>query len=228
MISAVIAAAGRGQRMGADKNKVLLSLKNRPVIWYTVSAFLQAGADEIIVVTSKECLEDMHSALSGISGDIMITEGGKTRQESVLKGIKAAGGDYVCIHDGARAFVTAELIRKTIDDCMKFGAAAPGVKIKDTVKKAGSDRFIEATVDREALYLIQTPQVFKRDEILKCHMDAERDGLSVTDDCSVMEHYGHKVYISEGSYDNIKLTTPEDMETGEQILNRRGGYERNV
>ena len=125
------------------------------------------------------------------------------------------------IHDGARALVTDKEIDTVINDCIKYGAAAVGVPCKDTIKIAGKDGFIKGTVNRETSFLIQTPQAFYTEEIRSLHKKAEMDGFSVTDDCMIAEHYGKSVKISEGSYDNIKLTTPEDVVVAEQIIKRR-------
>ncbi len=220
MVSAVIVAAGRGTRMGADRNKVFLELMGRPVISYTIEAFSDTSVSEVIIVTSKECMADMSGVCEEYGFCCKIVEGGATRQASVKNGIAAASKDIVCVHDGARAFITKEIIEQVIENCVKYGASAVGVNCKDTMKLVSDDGFIESTVDREMLYSIQTPQVFYRDELLEAHKRAERDGVSVTDDCALFELYGKKVHVTCGSYDNIKLTTPEDMAVGEKILKR--------
>ena len=147
--------------------------------------------------------------------------GGSTRQDSGLNGIKVASGDIVCIHDGARALITPDLINKSIEDCRKYGAAALGVICKDTMKISDGEGYIDHTVDRETLYSIQTPQVFYKKDIMECHLKAEQDKKSVTDDCSLFELYGKKVYITPGSYYNIKFTTPEDLIIGELLLKKQ-------
>lgn len=222
MVSAVIVAAGRGTRMGADKNKVFLELAGKCVITYTIEAFVKSIADEIIIVTSEECMDDLKAVLPACGKPVKVVLGGATRQESVLNGITAASGDIVCIHDGARAFITPDMIAGVIADCKKYGAAAVGVSSKDTMKLVSDDGFIESTVDRDKLYSIQTPQVFNRVELIDVHTKAKADGIEVTDDCALFELYGKKVYVTDGSYDNIKLTTPEDMAVGEMILKRQG------
>ena len=212
-ITAVIVAGGKGTRMGADKNKVFLKILGREVLYYTISAFEKNDKiDDIIVVTGKNDIKKVS----------YITEGGATRQESVMNGLKKAEGDIVLIHDGARALVTDDEINNSVADCIKFGAAAVGVKCKDTLKSADSDGFIAGTVDREKTFMIQTPQVFYLDKILDMHQKALDENFVATDDCMIAEHYGVKIKISDGSYDNIKLTTPEDMIIGERILRKRG------
>lgn len=224
-ITAVIVAGGKGTRMGADKNKVFLQIMDKEVLFYTISAFERnSRIDDIVVVTGKNDIDEC-IALVGkyqLNKIKCITEGGMTRQQSVKNGLMKADGDIVLIHDGARALVTETEINNSIDDCIKYGAAAVGVKCKDTLKSADIDGFISGTVDRESTYLIQTPQTFYLDKILNLHKRAEKEGFEATDDCMIAEHYGVKIKISAGSYDNIKLTTPEDMIIGERILKKRG------
>ena len=224
-ITAVIVAGGKGTRMGADKNKVFLKILGREVLYYTISAFEKNDKiDDIIVVTGKNDIEECQILVDkyDIKKVSYITEGGATRQESVMNGLKKAEGDIVLIHDGARALVTDDEINNSVADCIKFGAAAVGVKCKDTLKSTDSDGFIAGTVDREKTFMIQTPQVFYLDKILDMHQKALDENFVATDDCMIAEHYGVKIKISDGSYDNIKLTTPEDMIIGERILRKRG------
>lgn len=224
-VTVIIAAGGKGTRIGAGKNKVFLKLIDKEVLYYTISAFENnRNIDDIIVVTSEVDIGECESLISryNFTKIVKVIKGGKTRQESVIKGLRECDGDIVLIHDGARAFVTDSEIDNTLSDCIKYGAAAVGVKCKDTLK-ISSGGFIKETVDRENTYLIQTPQAFQRKEILSLHEKAFAEGLEATDDCMIAEHYGVKIKISEGSYDNIKLTTPEDMIIGESILKERGG-----
>lgn len=224
-VTVIIAAGGKGTRIGAGKNKVFLKLLDKEVLYYTISAFENnKNIDDIIVVTAEADIGDCEKLINryNFTKIAKIIKGGKTRQESVIKGLRECDGDIVLIHDGARAFVTDSEIDNTLSDCIKYGAAAVGVKCKDTLK-ISSGGFIKETVDRENTYLIQTPQAFQRKEILSLHEKAFAEGLEATDDCMIAEHYGVKIKISEGSYDNIKLTTPEDMIIGESILKERGG-----
>ena len=210
-ITAVIVAGGKGTRMGADKNKVFLKILGREVLYYTISACEKKDKiDDIIVVTGKNDIEECQILVDkyDIKKVSYITEGGATRQESVMNGLKKAEGDIVLIHDGARALVTDDEINNSVADCITFGAAAVGV--------------IAGTVDREKTFMIQTPQVFYLDKILDMHQKALDENFVATDDCMIAEHYGVKIKISDGSYDNIKLTTPKDMIIGERILRKRG------
>lgn len=227
-VTAIILAGGKGTRMKAGKNKVFLQIGSREVLHYTISAFeWNRNIDDIIVVTAADDMEECRSLVknSNFKKVRCITGGGNTRRQSVFNGLKTADGDIVLIHDGARALVTDREIDNAIEDCMRFGAAAVGVRCKDTLKSADMSGFISGTVDRESTYLIQTPQAFKTDEIMFLHERADNEGFEATDDCMIAEHYGVRVKISEGSYENIKLTTPEDMIMAENILRNRGEIE---
>ena len=222
-INAVIVAAGMGSRMKAGKNKVYVDLCGKPVLWHTVKAVADSGVfDKIVVVTGYDNIEECSVLLSEFDIDWTVCIGGDTRQESVKNGLFACGDcDFVAIHDGARALVTTDIIKNTVNAAIKYGAAAPGVHPKDTLKLVNGDNIITKTVDRDNVYAIQTPQVFKYDDIVKGHEIAEADGAAVTDDCMIIERMGKIVKITEGSYDNIKLTTPEDMYIANEILKKR-------
>ena len=226
-INGVIVAAGSGSRMGAGMNKVYMELDGVAVLKHTVRTMAESGCfDKLVIVTGLEDIQRCSILLADIDIDYTVCPGGETRQESVYLGLLASGEcDYVAIHDGARALVTAEIIKNTIEDAKKYGAAAPGVHPKDTLKAVDAQGLIEGTIDRESVYNIQTPQVFRYEDIVKAHEAAINEGVSVTDDCMLMECMGKAVKVSEGSYDNIKLTTPEDMYIAKLILERRSGKE---
>lgn len=223
-IYAIIVAGGSGSRMGADKNKVLLDFCGKSVLRRTVEKFSEhSQINKIIVVTRKCDRAECKTALNGI--DVEFADGGDTRQKSVFSGLKKCdNADYVLIHDAARALIETDTITNVIADCIRYKAAAVGVKCKDTLKTVDENGCIVGTVDREFTYNIQTPQAFLYDDILKAHQKAEADAVSATDDCALIEHYGGVIKLTEGSYDNIKLTTPDDMAVGEMILKRRGGF----
>lgn len=222
--SAIIVAGGKGSRMGYEKNKVLMPVLDQEVIVYTLKAFSENKyIDDICLVVGIDDLtvcEDLVKT-HGLFKVKKIVTGGATRQESVYNGLLNTDADFVCIHDGARALITDDLISKTIQDAYSFSASAPGVKPKDTLKSVDDGGFIKETVDREKTVLIQTPQVFKKDEILECHKKAIKENITVTDDCALAEHYGIRIKITDGDYENIKLTTPEDILTAERILKSR-------
>lgn len=222
---AIILAAGQGRRMGKSVNKQYLKIKEHPILYYTLKAFSQNNfIDEIIVVVAQGeefyCKKEIIEKYKFLKiKDIVI--GGKERQDSVLNGLKAASKcEVVLIHDGARPFITQSIINDAIIYANLYGATACGVKPKDTIKVKDSFGFSLETPERENLFCVQTPQAFKYELILHCHKRINAEGIKVTDDTSVVELYGNRVYLYEGSYDNIKVTTPEDLEIGRQILER--------
>ena len=186
--------------------------------------------DEIIVVVRDCDIETVKILLDEykITKLTRIVKGGATRQASVLNGINAASGRFVFIHDAARPFVTPEQISEVVNETHRFGAAALGVPIKDTLKTVKKDGMISETVDRENKYSIQTPQGFEIEMIRAAHREAERKGVSVTDDCALAELSGASVKVVEGSSLNIKLTTPEDIILAEGILNSKKGETEQV
>ena len=223
-VTAIIVAAGRGSRMGADKNKVFLSIGNRTVLEYTLSTIASCNAISDIILVTRECdIKKCKQITKYIDKPITVLKGGDTRQRSVLCGLSAVkNADIVVIHDGARALVSEKLITDTIEAAEKYGAAAAGVPCKDSLKSADENGFITATIDRESTYLIQTPQTFRYMDILNAHIAAQRDDFSATDDCALYEKYIGTVKITPGSYDNIKLTTPDDMIIAKNILKNTG------
>lgn len=222
-VCAIIVAAGKGTRMGANINKQFLHIKDKPILYYTLKAFENCDlVDKIIVVTAKDEIEYCKNEIIDkycIKKVLAVIQGGMERQHSVYNGLKAAFGyDIVLIHDGARPFVENKVIEDGIRYAEKFGACACGVQPKDTIKVMDEKKFSENTLDRSKLFAVQTPQCFKYDLIFGCHEEVLKKGIKVTDDTSVVEYCGHKVYLYEGSYNNIKLTTPEDLIIGERIL----------
>lgn len=217
-ISCIIVAAGSGTRMGGQINKVFMPLGESTVIDHTINAFSQVEEISDIILVTRECDIELCKRFNNIK----VIKGGKTRQESVYNGLMCVeNSDIVLIHDGARALILPETIKAVIDDTKKYGAAAVGVSSKDTLKQVDDEGFIEKTLDREKIFFIQTPQVFKTKEIIKAHEKAVKDGFSATDDCALYEKYIGRVKVTEGRYDNIKLTTPDDMVTAENILKKR-------
>lgn len=222
--TAIIVAGGRGKRMGAAINKVFLPLCGKEILSHTLTAFENCKTvDDIIVVTGADDIPAVYKIAErdGISKLTAVTEGGAERQNSVYNGLCAASGGIAVIHDGARCLITPEEIEAVIADAVKYGAAAIGVTVKDTLKAIDENGRITGTIDRERTVQIQTPQVFKLHEIKTLHERAAADKITVTDDCSVFEHYGRDIHVTIGTYENIKLTTPGDIAIGEEILKRR-------
>ncbi|MBD9009373.1 MAG: 2-C-methyl-D-erythritol 2,4-cyclodiphosphate synthase [Clostridiales bacterium] len=229
--SAVIAAGGSGTRMGGNVPKQFVRIGGIPIIVRTLLKFETCSdIDEIIVVVRDCDIETVKILLNEykITKLTRIVKGGATRQASVLNGINAASGRFVFIHDAARPFVTPEQISEVVNETHRFGAAALGVPIKDTLKTVKKDGMISETVDRENKYSIQTPQGFEIEMIRAAHREAERKGVSVTDDCALAELSGASVKVVEGSSLNIKLTTPEDIILAEGILNSKKGETEQV
>ena len=229
--SAVIAAGGSGTRMGGNVPKQFVRIGGIPIIVRTLLKFETCSdIDEIIVVVRDCYIETVKILLDEykITKRTRIVKGGATRQASVLNGINAASGRFVFIHDAARPFVTPEQISEVVSETHRFGAATLGVPIKDTLKTVKKDGMISETVDRENKYSIQTPQGFEIEMIRAAHREAERKGVSVTDDCALAELSGASVKVVEGSSLNIKLTTPEDIILAEGILNSEKGETEQV
>ena len=207
--SVVIVAAGKGSRMGLGYNKVYYKLDDeKTVIEETISKFDDDRCKQVIVVCD---IQDFVSRVGLKCKKIVLAKGGITRQESVYNGLKAVSSDVVLIHDGARPFVS----KKCIDDVLlamgNHDAAFVCVKVKDTIKVVREGKVID-TIDRDSLRSAQTPQAFKTEKILECFKNAMIDGFTGTDDCSVFEKYSDSEIIEvEGDYNNIKLTTVEDL-----------------
>ncbi len=224
-VGAIVLAAGKGRRMGADINKQFLTLQQRPILYYSLSTFESCvQVDYIVLVAAKEEVDYCRAEIKekyNFSKIVNIVSGGKERQDSVLKGLEAMPScDVVLIHDGARPFVSHKIIEDGIKYAAQYGAASCGVPAKDTIKLLDKDNFGEATPDRDKLYIVQTPQCFSYEHILKCHRKLKALGEVVTDDTSVVERFGNRVYFYEGSYNNIKITTPEDIPLAENILSK--------
>ncbi|MCL2055845.1 MAG: 2-C-methyl-D-erythritol 4-phosphate cytidylyltransferase [Oscillospiraceae bacterium] len=228
-VSAVIAAAGESTRMdGIDKQLAML-IDGMPVIAHSILQFQNCpGISEIIVVCRAADIAEYYRIVQdfGLDKVVSVVAGGKERQDSVSLGIEACSPNaaYYAIHDGARPLVTPELIGQCITDAIEHGAAALGVEVKDTVKteKGG---FIAATLERSSLRLIQTPQIFDAALYRRALAQAKSHGRVYTDDCRLVEQTGGKVFITRGSFDNIKITTPGDIIHANAILTYRGGID---
>lgn len=202
-------------------DKTVAPIGGEPLILRTVKALALAdGITDILIVTR----EDLIPAVTELCKDeykvTCVIAGGSTRSESVLRGLEAARGELVAIHDGARPFVTEEIIDCTIGAAIEFGGAAPAIPVKDTIKIAQEGRVL-GTPDRATLFGVQTPQIFYREEIKSVLVRAMEQGIPLTDDCSAAEWAGMTVMLTEGSEENIKITTPMDLILGEAILQRR-------
>lgn len=222
MISAIVLAGGRGKRMNYHKSKQFIEIKEKPVLVYTLEKFIyNKSIDEVILVLPEDevdyCKKEVLQKYSLKVDRIVI--GGKERQDSVFNALEAMEkANIVLIHDGARPFISEKIIEEGIKYANIYGAAAPGVTPKDTIKIKNEDNISVDTPDRNTLVAVQTPQCFKYDEIYQCHRKIKEENAIVTDDTSVVERYGHKVYLYEGDYTNIKITTPEDLILAERLI----------
>ena len=223
--SAIIVAAGIGKRMGADIPKQFLELDNKPILAYTLEAFeLSEDIDEIIIVTNEENIPYVRdTAALPFKKVKAVVAGGSERQYSVANGLKAVSKDTetVLIHDGVRPFISRECIHNIIEETKVHGCCVLGMPVKDTVKICSQDGFVETTPKRELLWQAQTPQAFRYDIIVKAHKKAQEDDFLGTDDSMLTERLGCKTKMVMGSYENIKITTPEDLDIGLKILEKR-------
>ena len=200
-------------------DKLLAPLDGVPVLRRTVEALASAPEiTELIVVTRADRLEAVQALCEGLSKPVSVVPGGKTRAESVLCGLSAAAMPYAAIHDGARPLVTNEVIAQAIAAAVSCGAAAPAVPVHDTIKRAESGL---ETPDRSTLFAVQTPQVFRTEEIRTVLRRAIAQGLPLTDDCSAMEAAGRPVGLTPGDVENLKITTPVDLRIAEAIWKGR-------
>lgn len=215
----VIAAAGSASRMGGI-DKVMAPLAGEPMIVRTVRAFQDCDAvKKIVVVTREDLILPITSLCSGMSKLKAVVAGGSSRQESVHLGLNALSGEVqlVAVHDGARPLVSWQLIDRVIRAANTYGAAAPAIPVKDTIKvvKGG---VVEQTPDRSNLFAVQTPQVFDFDLLRGALKKVEQEQLQVTDDCSAVEQMGMRVKIVEGDERNLKVTTPMDLKIAQMLL----------
>lgn len=225
MTSVIIVAAGVGKRMGGKVAKQYLELKGKPILYYTLNAFDQIDEiNEIIVVTGENDIDYVQNEIINKYNIKKVTKvivGGSERQYSVYNGLKAVNTNtkVVLIHDGVRPFIQARDIKRLIEEIKTNKACLLGVKVKDTIKICDDKGYIRETPDRSLLWQAQTPQGFLYDIILKAHLQAQSENFLGTDDAMLVERLGYKIKMVEGSYTNIKITTPEDLQTGEGILN---------
>jgi 2-C-methyl-D-erythritol 4-phosphate cytidylyltransferase len=232
---AIIPAAGNGHRMNAGVNKIWLPLVGRSILERVLRAFqdCQAIAHTAVVVNSseKQKIVDFTNQNEEIDADkFTIITGGSERQDSVASGLdffKNWAGWYaereiVLIHDAARALVTSKIITTSIEQCLIYNAVGVAVPVKDTIKQIDSDGFVRLTPDRSTLKAVQTPQVFDFKLLSDCYQQVSKLNREFTDECSVVEHCGYPVKLIEGSYENLKITTPEDLAVAETIIRRRG------
>ncbi len=213
--------------MGASINKQYLKLAGFPLLLHTLQVFqAEPLIGEIILVVGEAEISRCKAKIVdpyGLSKIRSIIAGGKERQDSINRGLQVLADDcqWVVVHDGARPLLIREVLKETIRAAEEWGAAVAAVPTKDTIKVAGPNNLVQSTLDRRSLWSIQTPQVFKRSLLVKAYAKAFADDFYGTDDASLVERLGAPVKLVHGSYENLKVTTPEDLDLAEAILKRR-------
>lgn len=223
-VSAIIVSAGNSSRMGGI-NKQFLNICGMPVIAHSIKAFQDCNLiNEIVIVTRENDIDEVNEVVKDYSFSkvVAVVVGGETRQLSVLNGIKAVSNnaEYIAIHDGARPLVTQKVIVDTLNCAIEFNAATTGVKVIDTIKIVDENENIIDTPDRAFLRAVQTPQIFNKSLYLNAVGNVP-NSKDFTDDCKLIEAYGHKVKIVDGDYENIKITTPSDIEIATYYLSKK-------
>ena len=225
--TAIVLAAGQGKRMNSKVQKQFLLIKGKPVLYYSMSCFQNSREiEEIIVVTGNDsinfCKQEIIEAY-GFSKVKAVIAGGRERYDSVYAGLCACeDSDYVFIHDGARPFLTEDMIRRGKEAVLASGACVIGMPSKDTIKIADENGMVASTPSRSLVWNIQTPQIFSYTAIREAYERARQQNMAdITDDAMVMERFGNmKIKLVEGSYENIKITTPEDILVAKKILEK--------
>jgi 2-C-methyl-D-erythritol 4-phosphate cytidylyltransferase len=223
-VSVIIAAAGMSNRMGSKMNKQFIAIDGKPILAHTIEKFEHSRfIDEIIIVSKEEEIEYCRKEIIKkykFNKVANVIRGGKERQDSVYNGILALNekSNIVLIHDGARPFVKNENIEDGIKGVIKDGACVIGVPVKDTIKVISTDEIIDNTPRRSMLWAAQTPQCFFKDLIIRGYEKAIEDNFLGTDDSSIVERLGYDVKMIMGSYENIKITTPEDLILAESLF----------
>lgn len=222
MYDVIIPAAGMGKRMQANQNKILLTINHKSILEHTVQVFQNDdNCRAIHLAAQRDEISTLQSMLTNYSKIDVITEGGSERQYSIYNVLKAIGPcEYVFVHDAARPFVTQDTLNKLYESVQQNHSVIAAVKVKDTIKRIENDQVTE-TLKRDELWQIQTPQAFSYQLLLDAYNKADADHFLGTDDASLVERIS-KVHIVESDYDNIKITTPEDMFFAEAILKKRG------
>lgn len=226
MITVIVAAAGRGSRMKQTENKVFLPLGGKAILSYSLEMFARRGdIGEIIVISAANEVEKMRAFVAHLHLTIptKVVVGGSERQYSVANALAAVDerSKLILVHDGARPLVTDAVIDRVIQTANCCRASIAAVAVKDTIKTVDENGMVMDTPPRKTLYAVQTPQGFEATLLHKAYVKAKEDGFVGTDDASLVERLGVSVAIAEGDYQNIKITTPEDMLVGEALLKGR-------
>ena len=223
-VSAIIVAAGKGRRLDAGVRKQYLQIAGRSILSHTlgcIDACPQVESIHLAVPASdfEYCRQHILPEVD-LRCSVTLVAGGEERQNSVCNALEAMQDKtgLVAVHDGVRPLVAAELVAECVRCAAQYGACVPAMPADDTIKKADTRRWVTGTVDRHGLWLVQTPQVFQTELLLRAHRQANRDGCSGTDDAALVERLGHRVRIIPGSKINIKITTASDLSIAEALL----------
>jgi 2-C-methyl-D-erythritol 4-phosphate cytidylyltransferase len=225
-VFAIIPAAGSGSRIGGEIKKQFLPLKGKPIIVHTLQQFEHCSEiDEVAMAIPESSMSDMEAIVARyrLHKVNKIMMGGKKRQDSVnnvLDRLTLKDSDIVLVHDGVRPFIETKRIAHLLKVCKEYDAAVLAIQPKDTIRRSTGGGFFDQTLDRTALWLVQTPQAFRAKLLVKAFKKARKDKFYSTDEAALVERLGVKVRIVEGNYDNIKITTPEDLDLGALILDR--------
>lgn len=226
-ITAIVLAAGSGRRMGGDIPKQYMELSGKSVIYYSLKVFQDSVVDDIVLVVSDEYIEYCRKEIVeryGFSKVTDIISGGRERYDSVRNGLEVCeSADYVLIHDGARPLITGDMVKRSIATLEEETGCSVAVKAKDTIKISDENDYGVDTPDRRYVWQVQTPQSFHRRELVAAYEKLAASGdTAITDDTMIMERYGGvKIKLIDGSYANIKITTPEDLALAEVLLEHR-------
>lgn len=219
----IVAAAGKGERMKSKVRKPFVLLGKEPILAYTLKALNNSAVvDEIIVVLNPADLEKGRALIKKAKPNKIkdVIAGGKRRTDSIRNGLACVSEevDYVLVHDGCRPFVDNKIILSVLDAAETFGAAIAAVAVKPTIKQIEKGGFVAATLDRESLIDVQTPQAFKKEILWRAYAKALEESAEATDDAALVERLGLKVKVVEGSHKNIKITTPEDLRYAKMLV----------
>ena len=231
LLTVIVPAAGAGRRMGLGKNKAFITIRDIPLLILCMKMLAETRMiRRVIVVTRAAEIRETETMLQKYQSrcfpdiDWQVTVGGKERQDSVANGLALITDTegYVAVHDGARPFAGTEVFARTFAKAKEYGAAIAAVSLKDTVKVVDSRGVVVSTPDRSSLCAVQTPQIFEVNVLRRGYDFLKEHPFAVTDDASLVEASGHSVAVAEGSYENIKVTTPEDLLLAEKILEKQG------
>ena len=234
LLTVIVPAAGAGRRMGFGKNKAFITIRDVPLLVLCMKMLAETGmVRRVIVVTRAWEITETERMLKEYQPDFfpdinwLVTAGGRERQDSVANGLALVTDEsgYVVVHDGARPFAGTEVFARTFARAKEFGAAIAAVPLKDTVKVVDARGIVVSTPERSSLCAVQTPQIFEINVLRKGYDFLKEHPVAVTDDASLVEASGHPVAVAEGSYENIKVTTPEDLLLAEKILEKQSRSE---